>query len=31
MLFLVNSAGVPSVAKIIQVGGNPSPVPPANA
>ncbi|MGH1396316.1 MAG: AbfB domain-containing protein [Trichormus sp.] len=30
MLFLVNSAGVPSVAKIIQVGGNPSPVPPAN-
>ncbi|BAY23246.1 hypothetical protein NIES2100_30100 [Calothrix sp. NIES-2100] len=31
MLFLVNSAGVPSVAKIIQVGGNPSPVPPPNA
>ncbi|MBD2438582.1 AbfB domain-containing protein [Nostoc sp. FACHB-110] len=30
MLFLVNSAGVPSVAKIIQVGGNPSPVPPPN-
>ncbi|MBX9257884.1 AbfB domain-containing protein [Desmonostoc muscorum CCALA 125] len=31
MLFLVNSAGVPSVSKIIQVGGNPSPVPPPNA
>jgi hypothetical protein len=30
MLFLVNSAGVPSVSKIIQVGGNPSPVTPPN-
>lgn len=28
MLFVVNSNGVPSVAKTIQVGGNPLPVPP---
>lgn len=27
MLFVVNSAGVPSIAKTIQVGGNPLPVP----